>query len=269
MDTLFTNKNFIKVSTIFICLLCLLAIVSIFGSISGRNRNNLESKNTITFEGKGEVSAVPDIATINFTIRENQPILKDAQDKVTKKEGVLLAFLDLKKVAKVDIKTENYSSYPKYDYNTPCYQGSGVSTKMGMPCRSEPKLIGYEVSEYVSVKIHDISQSGDIVKGIGALGVSEMNGPNFSINNEDQLKETARKIAIDDAKAKAQKLAGDLGVHLVGIVSFSENGNYPMPMMYAKGLATDASLSVSSPSPELPAGQNKITSNVSITYEIR
>ena len=220
------------------------------------------ASNTISFSGIGEVFAAPDMATVNFTIRDDEKALKAAQDKVTAKEKVILSFLTDQGIDKKDIKTENYSSYPKYDYGTPCYSG------MGIPCpRVEPKIIGYEVSEYMSVKVHDLAKTGEIVKGIGGIGVSDMNGPNFSVEDEDQLKEQARKMAIDDAKDKANALSKDLGVSLIRIVNFSENGNYPMPM-YLKADSMMGAES-SAPAPSLPAGENKITSNVTITYEIR
>ena len=232
-----------------------------------KNYDNIPSgaapSNVISFQGAGEVFASPDLATINLTIRENAKDVKTAQAKVTAKESAVLAFLDKNGIAKKDIKTENYSSYPKYDYGTPCYGG------MGIPCRQDaPKIIGYETSEYLSVKIRDLAKAGTILESVGAVGISEISGPNFSIENEDGLKEQARKIAIDDAKAQAKVLSKDLGVKLVRIVSFSENGNYPM--MYATKGAVSMMDSVSSaPIPELPTGENKITSNVTITYEIR
>ena len=68
--------------------------------------------------------------------------------------------------------------------------------------------------------------------------------------------------------AAIKKLSKDLGVHLIRIVSFSENGNYPMPL-FAKGMMADSVTVSSAPAPELPTGENKITSNVTITYEIR
>lgn len=222
------------------------------------------ASNVISFDGKGEVSATPDLATISFTIIENATEMKNAQNKVTAKESAVLAFLDKSGIAKKDIKTEYYSSYPKYDYGTPCYGG------YGMPCtQSEPKITGYTVSENVSVKVHDLTKAGDIVKGIGNVGVSDMSGPNFSIEKEDALKAQARKMAIEEAKKKAESLSRDLGVHLVRIVNFSENGNYPT--YYGKEMmaTADGMGGAPSPSPELPTGENKITSNVTITYEIR
>ena len=261
------KSNLVKASFVLVIIVSLYFAVKTISEIKNYNfiGGGATASNTINFEGKGEVFATPDLATISFAIRENAGDMKNAQSKVATKENAVLVFLDKNGITKKDIKTENYNSYPKYDYGIPCYR------ETGMPCRQEaPKIIGYEVSENVSVKIHNLAKTGEIVKGIGAVGVSEMNGPNFSIENEDQLKEQARKMAIDEAKAKAEVLSRDLGVRLVRIVNFSENGNYPI--MYAKGMmATEsvASAPTPTPTPTLPTGENKITSNVTITYEIR
>ena len=255
----------IKIAAVLLIIVSVYFVVKIVSEIKGYRfiGGGISASNTISFEGQGEVSAVPDLATISFTIRESAAEVKDAQAKATAKETAALAFLDKSGIDKKDIKTENYSSYPKYDYGTPCYEG------MGIPCRTTPKIIGYEVSEYVSVKVRDLAKAGEIVKGIGAVGISEMNGPDFSIENEDGLKAQARKLAIDEAKAKAKVLSKDLGVRLVRIVNFSENGNYPISYL-AKGVAFDSAVaSAPTPAPELPTGENKITSNVTITYEIR
>ena len=65
-------------------------------------------------------------------------------------------------------------------------------------------------------------------------------------------------------------LAKSLGVSLVRVVGFYENeGGMPI---YAYGLGGDErmmAVSASKAAPEIPAGQNKIVSNVSVTYEIR
>lgn len=271
MENLTKDKsNLIKMIGVLAIFACIYLVVITISEIKGYNfiGGGVPAGNVISFEGKGEVFAKPDLATISFTIRENQKEMKDAQTKVTAKEALVLNFLDKSGIDKKDIKTENYSSYPQYEY-----QNSFCPTpKMGETLYCPPGkqvLKGYEVSEYITVKVHDLAKAGDIVKGIGDAGVNGIDGPNFSIDNEDKLKEQARKMAIDEAKAKAEVLSRDLGVHLVRIVNFSENGNYPMPM-YAKGMAElDSVISVSAPAPALPTGENKIISNVTITYEIR
>lgn len=259
------KSNLMKAGAMFLIVVSVYFLVQIVSDIKGYGfiGGGAPASNTISFDGKGEVTAAPDLAVVNLTIRESAKVVEDAQKVVTTKEKAVLDFLEKSGVAKKDIKTESYNSYPKYDYGTPCYG-------YGMPCRQEaPKVIGYEVSENISVKVRDLAKAGDVVKGIGSLGVTEISGPNFSIENEEGLKAEARKMAIDEAKAKAESLSKDLGVKLVRIVNFSENGNYPM--YYGKEMmaATDSVGGAPSPSPVLPTGETKITSNVVITYEIR
>ena len=265
MDTLTKEKsNLLKIIFVLAIIVCVYFAVRVAAEIKSYNfiGGGAPASNTMSFDGSGEVFAKPDIATVNFTIRDEKKDLKTAQDTVTAKEKAVLNFLEESGVAKKDIKTENYSSYPKYE-SLPCY-GYGV------PCRQSTATVGYEVSEYVTVKVRDLGKAGEIVKGIGGLGVSEISGPNFAIENEDDLKAEARKIAIDEAKAKADKLAKDLGIHLVRIVGFSDGRDYPVyyanaSLEKASGVTRD----IAAPAPELPTGENKIVSNVSITYEIR
>ena len=72
--------------------------------------------NTISVSGEGEVFAAPDIANISFTVREEAKKVSDAQDKVTVKVKAALASVRKQGVADKDIKTQNYSSYPKYEW---------------------------------------------------------------------------------------------------------------------------------------------------------
>ena len=106
------------------------------------------------------------------------------------------------------------------------------------------------------------------MQGLGTIGVTNLSGPNFAIDDEDALKAEARKLAIDEAKSKAKILAKDLDVSLVKIVDFSESGNYPM--MYSNKLSMMEDGAYSAPaSAQLPKGENTISSDVTITYEIR
>jgi hypothetical protein len=264
------KSNFIKALFALMIILSLYFLMKTISEIKNYNfiGGGATASNVISFDGTGEVSAAPDLATVNFTIREDATDVKNAQNKVTAKESVVLSFLEKSGIAQKDIKTESYNSYPKYEYqNAVCPQYTPVSGSAIYCPSGKQVLIGYEVSEYISVKIHDLAKAGEIVKGIGAVEISEISGPDFSIENEDQLKEQARKIAIDDAKAKAKTLSADLGVRLVRIVSFSENGNYPI--RYASKDMMVSATNAPTSTPALPTGENKITSNVTITYEIR
>jgi len=221
--------------------------------------------NTITVSGEGEVFAVPDIATFSFSVTEDAKVASDAEKAATDKMNAAIAYLKGQKIADADIKTTDYSLNPTYEYsNTVCTQYACPPSKQ--------TLTGYEVSQTVEVKVRDTSKAGDILAGVGSLNVKNISGLSLTIDDQKAVDSQAREKAISDAKAQAEKLASDLGVSLVRITSYNEDGNYPRPIYYAKSMAMDSasgSAAAAPAAPAIPTGQNKIVSNVTITYEIR
>lgn len=256
---------------LYIASLVFLAIVSIYFAIktlsefkSYRIMTNTNGVSSVSFSGHGEVKATPDIANVYFTISKEAKTVKEAQNLVAEVEKKSLELLRENKISDKDIKTENASFNPKYETK---YEKI-VCNQFGCPPNNgKSVIVGYEAHESITVKIRNTDEVGKIMQGLGTLGVSNLSGPNFSIDNEDDLKAEARKKAIVDAKEKAKTLAKDLGVSLVRITSFNESGNYPVPM-YEKRAMMDSMVAASAPA-ELPKGENTISSDVTITYEIR
>lgn len=230
------------------------------------NRADDAAARTITLQGTGEVFAIPDIATVTYTVTSQKETVAAAQADVTAKSDAAIAFLKKSGIEDRDIKTVNYVSYPRYESEPvrPCYGGGFCGTTQG-------KIIGYELSHTVSAKIRKTDTAGAVLQGLGDIGVTNISGPDFGIDEEESLLAEARGKAIADAKAKAKVLAKQLGVRLGDITSFSEGNTYPMyyakDMAYGMGAAENAS--APAPTPTIPAGENKIVSNVSVTYEIR
>lgn len=261
-------KNLCKVAFVFLSVLSLFFVVKLLTEWRSYSMMGSFEANTITLGGHGEVSAIPDIANIYFTIQKEGKTVKEAQDAVALIEKSALDFLKNNGVAEKDIKTSNSSFNPKYQY---VYDAKSLMpcNEFGCPPRPGKNVIsGYEASESITVKIRKVDDVGAVMQGLGTTGVSDLNGPNFAIDNEDSLKAEARKKAIDDAREKAKVLAKDLGVTLGRIANFSESGNY-YPIMYGKAEMMDSAVS-SAPAPAvIPKGENTISSDVTITYEIR
>lgn len=222
--------------------------------------------NTITVSGDGEVFVMPDVANISFSVLGKGATPGVAQEKVNKTMAEIVEALLKMGIAEKDVKTINFVSRPVYSYPNqktcasggPCYY----------PYEGERTITSYEVEQWTSVKIRKVDNASKTLGGLGELGATNVSDITFSVDDEDKPKKEARAEAITKAKQKAEQLAKDLGVKLGQIVSFSENGNYPMYYrtnvdMMEKGVGGSTSAPVISP------GENKITSNVSITYEIR
>jgi len=216
----------------------------------------------ISVSGTGEAVAIPDTAEFTYSVVESAKTVPDAQKLASDKANKTIDFLASNGIDKNDVKTLSYDINPKYEY-----QQGALCPNFGCP-PGKQILTGYEVSQTVSVKVKKTDDAGKVLSGIGALGVSNVSGLSFTVENEDAVKSEARGKAINDAKAKAAELAKELGVKLVRVVNFSENG-MPMPIMYNKAAGMSADMSFQAAAPELPPGQNTVTSNVTVTYEIK
>jgi len=227
---------------------------------------NLNSTNMVTVQGSGEAVAIPDIATFSFSVTETAKTVADAQAAATTKTNAALKAIKDAGVEDRDVSTESYNINPHYEYDS-CATYSYVSSTVP-PCRSKSVLTGYDVSQSIRVKVRKIEDAGALFTSIGGLGVQNVSGLTFSVDEPDKYQAEARAEAIAKAQTKAKELAKQLDVSLVRIVSFNDNDNYyPRPIY---GLGGDMAMEAKvSSAPSIPAGEQKITANVTITYEIR
>lgn len=218
--------------------------------------------NTISVNGTGDVTAVADIASLAINISKDGVTAKEAQNLLNDSITKTLSYLKEQKIEDKDIKSEYGGLSPKYSYTQPvCYI---------YPCPNrDPKIIGYTATQSITVKVREVDNASVIRTGLAGIGITDISGPTFSIDDEEGFKAQARAIAIDDAKAKAKVLAKDLGVKLGKIVSFNEDGQDGNIPMYANKASFDTVSEAALSVPTLPKGENKITSNVTITYTIK
>jgi len=210
---------------------------------------------TMTFQGEGKVLAKPDIALVNFSIVTEARTSKLAQDDNSTKSKTVTDFLDDQGIDGRDIKTVSYNIYPQYYY----------------PQYSKPQITGYRVEETIQVKVRDLDKTSSIIDGVIANGANQINSFSFGIDDQEELKDQAREMAIKDAKDKAKSLQKDLGIKLGKIIGFSENtGGYP-PIYFAEraDLAGVGGLGGGAPEPSLAAGENEIVVNVTVTYQVK
>lgn len=250
-----------------VVLMILLAVLAIkeLKAISYVGKDAIVS-NTISVNGKGEAISIPDIATFSFSVSETAKTVAEAQTAATTRINAALKAVKDAGVADKDVKTTSYSINPHYDYQ------DGVCAANGGYCKpGKSVLTGYDVSQSTQVKVRDLAKAGAIFSTIGSLNVQNVDGLTFAIDDIEKIKADARAKAIDDAQAKAQLLAKQLGVSIVRIMNFYDSSDQPGPIAYGMGASDVMTMKVAAPrvAPEILPGEQKVTSNVSITYEIR
>jgi uncharacterized protein YggE len=265
-------KNFWSSLNGLIAMLIVLVAVGVIIGIKmiGTVGHDLNGMSTINIDGTGSVVAVPDVATFSFSVTQTAKTVAEAQTKATAQINAALKSVRDQGVADKDISTQSYTINPHYEYQNAVCPAAAPNSPVSYCPGGKSVLTGYEVSQTISVKIRDLTKAGSIFTTIGTLGVQNVNGLDFAVDEPKAVQSQAREKAINDAKQKAQILAKQLGVRIVRVVSFSESmgGGYPRPMMYAmdKAVMAQGSAPVA---PEIPTGEQKVTSNVTVTYEIK
>jgi len=217
--------------------------------------------NTVSFDGEGKISAKPDIAVADFSIVTEAVTSKAAQDSNSTKSQKLTDYLKSQNIADKDIKTTGYNIYPQYNNIRPCPQ------EPSYPCPvAQPQISGYQVTQSVEVKVRNLDNVSAILDGAVTAGVNQVGQLSYQIDNPESLTDQARALAIADAKSKADTLKKQLGINLGRIINFTEGTQgYPVPMVLDKATASGGGSS----GPSVPSGENEITVDITITYQIK
>lgn len=213
--------------------------------------------NTISMSAEGRVAAVPDLATVNLGVLAQGKNASAAEQEAVRKVNQIIEFVKSQGVDKKDIATTNFNISPRYDYRDG---------------RSE--IIGYEVTETVTVKVRGVDESteglGKILQGAVDNGSNMIHGVTMTFDDPDNLRQEARKIAIAKAKDKAEDLAREAGIKLGKVVTISEAGSgYPAPYpQFAYNEARDMAAS-KSVAPSIEAGSQDIVANITVVFEVK
>jgi len=211
-----------------------------------------KQEHTIVVNGYGKVTGQNDIAMTTIGYSNTDKDVAKAQETNKKVMDQIMSELKNMGVAEKDMQS-NYSIYPDYNYN---------------PQKGQ-ELIGYRVSNQITVKIRDLSKIPNILGLAGKYGATEVGGLTFTIDDPENLKAQAREKAMADAKSKAQRLSASLGVTLGDVVSYSEyeGADYSAPM-YNKYMGAEGG-GISSAAPAVvAAGSNDVIMNNSIVFDI-
>ncbi len=257
-----TTQNVLKWTKIVLVVLAVFLAAEALGSLKSLKSVD-PAYNSISVSGEGEIVAQPDVATFSFSVSADAKSVTEAQGEVTEKMDSILEGLEAMGVEEKDIKTTDYSIWPKYKYEPLI-----CSPTYCPPSRQVED--GYTVTHSVSLKIRETGEAGKALALVGERGATNLSGISFVVDDPDKIFEEARALAITDAKDKAEALSKKLGVRLVRVVSFYDNTGGGIPYYgEAMGMGGDMVRNVKAPAPTIPMGENKIVVNVTVVYEIR
>jgi uncharacterized protein YggE len=205
---------------------------------------------TMNLSGHGAVSLVPDTASVSIGVTTNEDTLAEAQAEATAKMEAIIAAVLAAGVEERDIQTTNFSVSIIYDYDDD-----------GYPTR----IIGYEVSNQVSVKVRQLDALGPLLDAVVAAGANTIYGIGFFVDDPSAAADQARQLAVEDAMRKAEQLANAAGLEVARVTYITESYS-PPPAPYYAGDVAEAAPSASVP---VQAGSTEVSVDVQMSFELR
>lgn len=214
------------------------------------------SPTQIVVTGQGSATAMPDMATENFTISTNADRAADAAGDNNARYERLTKALTALGIAASDIRTTSYNvSYTPPPPPQPAQPGGVIPQR---------ERTGYFVYRGISVTLHRLAQVGKAIDTAIAAGVTDIGGVSFGLADRKAQQAAALRSAVRDARSQAEAMAAAAGLHLVRVRVMQQGFSQgPVPMVK---MAADMAPAPAPPT-QIEPGSVETQATVTITYD--
>jgi uncharacterized protein len=212
-----------------------------------------EATSSIQVMGQGQAAVAPDMAILSLTVMREAETAREALDEANAAMGQVIAAMREQGIAERDLQTSGLSISPRY-----VYPERGQDTA--------PRIVAYQVSNSLTVRVRDIEQVGEVLDLSVTMGVNQDGGIQLTNDDPAAALEEARREAVDNARAKAETLAEAAGVRLGRVLSISEQARPPI----ARPMGQPVMLRMEAADAAVPieAGENVFEIHVGMSFEI-
>lgn len=201
----------------------------------------------INVAGEGKIKVTPDQVSISVSVESKGIKAAEVKKENDIKIDEVIKFIKKMKVDAKDFQTERVTLNDQYDY--------------------QKKKHNYIATQTIIILLKDLSKYDELMEGIVDAGINNINNVDFRSSKLESYKSEARKLAMKDAKVKAEDYISVLVGQKVGkafTISDNTQAYYPRPvygMAMMKNLEMDAA-----PRETLAVGEIEIIANVSVSF---
>ena len=207
------------------------------------------AETAISVNGTGEIRVSADTAVISLGVNARDKDVLKAQQEANEAIAAIRTALINEGVKEEDINTEYINIYAVYDYQN-----------------GEELLAAYNASSTLAIKVTDMDTVGALIDIAFAAGANTLNGISFSASDTKEAEKEALKLAVEDAKLKAETMAMASGIEITGIKTISENGVYNFENSIGNVSAKMLSSAADGAGTVVQAAKMIVSATVSITF---
>lgn len=207
---------------------------------------------SVSVSGTGRASVTPDRFSFTVGVQTVGLNVDAAVSENNRKTAAVIAALKKAGAQDKDIQTSQFSIYPQMNYE----QGK------------LPTIVGYQVSNSVTVRSEKVGDAGRLLGVAVGAGVNHSSGINFEVSDPARGRDQGLRSAFEDARAKATLLAAAAGRTLGPAIVISEGLQHtPQPMPITRAMAMEAR--VESSDVPVESGTQQVTYTVTVTFALR
>jgi len=211
----------------------------------------LPAEPVVVVIGEGLVNAVPDRAWISIGAESRAPSPREAQRRNTELMRPVQDKLRAAGIPADAIRTTGYDVQYEWDF----VNGKRVGR-------------GYVARNTIEVRIDAIDRVGEYLEMAVGSGATALNGIRFDVKDQAKLEREALRLAVSDARAKADAAAAGAGRSIDRVLRVDEQGTTspPRPVPFLRQAAQSAAADTP---PPIAAGQIEIRAQVSLTAALK
>lgn len=200
----------------------------------------------IAVTGEGKVKATPDQATISVAVETKGANSNDVKKQNDAAIESVLQFIRKMNLPKEDVMTQRVSLNPQYDY--------------------AKKKNTYNATQTIEIFLRDLNKYDALMEGLTDAGINRINKVEFQSSKLAQHQSAARKLAMREAKLKAEDYVSVLGQKVGKAHMINDNTQvyYPQPMYTMSAMKSEAADAM--PRETLAIGEINITANVTVSF---
>lgn len=203
--------------------------------------------------GTGNVIGTPDRAQVTFSVQTENIDVRRAQAENALRMARVQDALIAAGIPRDGLKTTGYSIYPVYEESKEFLS---------------PKIKTYQVTNSLTVTLHNVSKTGEVIDTAVANGINQATSIQFMLSDEQAqvLRTEALKEAVSRARSDADTVSAAMGTTITGVRKAEIGGGYTP--VYFQNYALDRAVPVSAAATPIESGDITVSATVTITYAI-
>lgn len=206
---------------------------------------------TVVTKGEGIVQAVPDRAWITITAESRAGNPRDAQRRNAELMAPVLDKLRAAGIPAEAIRTIGYDLQQEWDF----VNNRRVSR-------------GYVARNNVEVRVDAIDRVGELLEIAVSSGATSVGGIRFDLKDRAKLEREALRLAVADARSRADAMAEGAGRTIDRVLRIEEQGIVTRPPVPFAAVAREVALQAND-APPISTGEMEIRTQVTLTAILR